>query len=141
MWESFPNGGCWILKVRKEPGTTRKNSKLGTMWEDLLIAIIGEAFEEPDVVGVALSIRPKEDLLSVWNRDNEKSPNVRFKIGEKLKEVLSLEDSAVVEYKDNSSSMKDQSTFRNAKPYIYAATAAAPGPGGAPEDGAEAASA
>jgi hypothetical protein len=31
---------------------------------------VGEAFEEPDVVGVALSMRAKEDVLSVWLRDS-----------------------------------------------------------------------
>ncbi len=31
---------------------------------------MGEAFEEPDVVGVALSMRAKEDVLSVWLRDS-----------------------------------------------------------------------
>jgi len=132
MWESFPTGGCWILKIKKDG--SKKNPRLGSMWEELLFATIGEAFEEPDVVGIVLSIRNKEDLLSIWNRDNDANSTVRFKIGDRLREVLNLDEKDVVEYKDNSSSMKDRSTFRNAKPYIFAATHASP----VPEDGEEA---
>ena len=38
---------------------------------------IGELFEEPDVVGVALKIRAKEDSLFLWNKD----VNLRYKLG------------------------------------------------------------
>jgi translation initiation factor 4E len=74
MWEAFPNGGCWILKIKK------KANVLGKMWQDLVFAAIGEAFEELDVVGIAMAIRSKEDMLSVWNADNT-NEETRFKIG------------------------------------------------------------
>ena len=35
-----------------------------------MLGAIGEAFEEPGVLGVALAIRSKEDMLSVWHRNN-----------------------------------------------------------------------
>ena len=38
--------------------------------KDLVLAMIGECFEEPDVVGICLCIRGKEDLIAVWNGDN-----------------------------------------------------------------------
>lgn len=59
------------------------------MWEELvrtylcpfsqikLIATIGEVFEEPDLVGVVLRIRKKEDSLVLWNKDH----NLRYRIG------------------------------------------------------------
>ena len=59
MWEAFPNGGCWILKIKK------KANVLGKMWQDLVLAAVGEAFEQQDVVGIAMAIRSKEDMLSV----------------------------------------------------------------------------
>jgi len=115
-WEVFPKGGTWIIKVRK------KNGVISRLWEELLFACVGELFAEPDIVGVMLSIRNRDDLLSVWNQDNVKNPDVRFKIGEKLREILNLDESTQVEYKHFESAMRDGSSFRNAKPYVYAAT-------------------
>jgi len=37
-----------------------------------LFAAIGELFEEPQVVGVEVSIRSKEDGLAVWTKTNQK---------------------------------------------------------------------
>ena len=34
--QTFPKGGCWIIKVKK------RNGVIGRMWEDLLFACIGE---------------------------------------------------------------------------------------------------
>jgi len=116
-WEVFPKGGTWIIKVRK------KNGVINRLWEELLFACVGEMFEaSSDIVGVMLSIRNRDDLLSVWNKDNVKDPEVRFKIGEKLREILNLDESTQVEYKHFKSAIKDGSSFRNAKAYMYAAT-------------------
>lgn len=112
--QRFPSGGCWILKVKKKAGI------LARLWEQLCIAAVGEAFEEPDVVGVALSIRAKEDVLSVWLRDSSNAL-AKIKLGEKMNEILVLGPYTSLEYKNFSTSMKDGSTFRNAKPYVYAA--------------------
>jgi translation initiation factor 4E len=116
MWECFPRGGCWILKIRKKRDS--ESSVLGKMWQDLVFAAIGEIFEEPDVVGVSLSIRSKEDFITVWNADN-RNDEIRFKIGEKMKEILDLEPSTVIEYKHNANSMVDHSSFKHAKPYVF----------------------
>jgi translation initiation factor 4E len=116
MWETFPTGGCWILKVRKKiPGL------LDRMWEELMLGALGEAFEEPDVVGVVVSIRKAEDRLSVWHADDTE-PRVRNKIGEHLKSILTHGVGHTVEYKSNASSMKDGSTFRNTKTYQFVVT-------------------
>lgn len=120
MWEAYPHGGCWILKIKK-----RKDgniSVLGKMWQDLVIATVGEAFEEPDVVGISVCIRKNEDLLSVWNADN-RNDEIRFQIGERLKKILDLEPATIIEYKHHAESMQDRSTFRNAKAYVFAAAA------------------
>lgn len=118
MWEAYPRGGCWILKVkkRKESGA----SVLGKLWQEMVIAAIGEAFEEPDVCGISICIRRVEDLITVWNCDS-RNDEVRFHIGEKMKQILDLEPSTIVEYKYHAESMNDKSTFRNAKPYVFAA--------------------
>jgi hypothetical protein len=110
-----------LLQVRKDTKDgNKKNPILSKLWETLLFGTVGEHFEESDVVGCVLAIRPKEDILSVWNKDNEANPNVRFQIGERLKSLLTLDDNSTIEYKDNQSSMRDKSSFRNARPYMFA---------------------
>jgi translation initiation factor 4E len=47
------------LKIKK------KANVLGKMWQDLNFALIGEAFETLNVVGIAMAIRSKEDMISV----------------------------------------------------------------------------
>jgi len=116
-WETFPNGGMWIIKVRKGNGV------ISRLWEELTFAAVAELFEEPDVAGICLSSRGRDDNLSVWNRDNSLS-EIRFNIGEKLKEILNLDESTLVEYKFFKSAIRDGSGFRNAKPYVYAAQGA-----------------
>ncbi|KAK8807181.1 hypothetical protein WA158_003940 [Blastocystis sp. Blastoise] len=128
-WESYPDGGCWILKVKKTSGV------LGKLWQDLCFATIGEEFEEPNVVGVMLARRGKEDMVSVWN-----SGNMSFSsIGERLKEILGLDPSTVIEYKMHQQSLIDGSTFRNAQAYVFAAkpTAAVAAPEEAPKEEAK----
>mmetsp|Transcript_3605 Transcript_3605/g.5593 ORF Transcript_3605/g.5593 Transcript_3605/m.5593 type:complete len:237 (-) Transcript_3605:165-875(-) len=117
MWECFPKGGCWILKVKKKLDTGA--SVLGKMWHDMVLSTIGELFEEPDVVGISVHIRSREDLISVWNKDNT-NDDVRFHIGEKMKQILDLEPSTMIEYKHHATSMRDMSSFRNAKGYVFA---------------------
>ena len=109
-WESFPEGGCWILKVRKKPGVLSK------LWQDLVFATIGECFEEPDVCGVMMAVRNRMDMISVWNA----TPQARYQIGAKLKKILHLDLGAVLDYKFHFNSLQDGSTFRNARPYVFA---------------------
>lgn len=118
LWEAYPRGGCWILKIKKK--TDVGASVLGNMWQDIVLAAIGEAFEEPDVVGISVCIRKNEDMLSVWNSDS-RNTDIKFNIGEKMKQFLDLEPETVLEYKHHSESMADLSTFRNAKQYVQIA--------------------
>lgn len=131
MWEAYPRGGCWILKVKKRKDSGA--SVLGKMWQDLVFAAIGEAFEEPDVVGISVCIRKEQDLLSIWNADN-RNDEIRFKIGESMKRILDLEPSTVIEYKHHAVSMQDMSTFRNAKAYVFSPTSPPPPPKTAEEE-------
>jgi len=111
-WESFPTGGAWIIKISK------RESFLDGLWEELLMATIGENFLTPELVGVLLSIRKEACMITVWNRDNTKN-DVRFRVGERLKEILNLDEESTVEYKFFSEAVKDKSTHRNATQYTY----------------------
>lgn len=115
MWEEFPEGGCWIIRIKRKVSLGYVNR----MWENLLMACVGEAFEMPDVVGCVLSTRSKDDVLSIWNLNNRVT-QARFRIGEKLKEVLDLDMNALIQYKDHMQSLHDYSTYRNAKNYMFA---------------------
>eukprot|EP00727_Mastigamoeba_balamuthi_P012455 m51a1_g7832 hypothetical protein (214) ;mRNA; f:166414-167679 len=101
MWENWPNGGCWIVKVAK------KSPELDRMWEDLLFAAIGELFAEPEVMGVVASVRKKYDTVCVWMNSDVR------RVGEKIKSLLGLTGD-MIEYKSNKTAMKDGSTYRNA---------------------------
>ncbi len=85
------------------------------LWEELCFACIGELFEHPDVVCVALNTRAKEDVLALWTSSTE----AQFVIGKKLKELCNLDESTQVDYKTFRSAMKDGSSFKNAKAYVY----------------------
>jgi translation initiation factor 4E len=89
------------------------------MWQSLLLAAIGEFFEEPNVVGVTVAVRTKENLLSIWNLDAD-NEGIRLRIGEKLREILSLQSGDLLEYKKHSTSLRDLSCYRNAKAYVVA---------------------
>lgn len=44
------------------------------LWENLVLALIGDQFEEEDLVcGCVLSVRSQEDIISVWHQDEKKA--------------------------------------------------------------------
>ncbi|KAI0282982.1 translation initiation factor eIF 4e-like domain-containing protein [Russula brevipes] len=114
VWEDPLNlpGGKWILRLRK--GVADR------IWEDLVLALIGDQFagvapphedEWPEICGCTISVRQSEDILSVWNRIDE--PKLRERIRDRIRAVLHLPSSTIMEYKSNNDSMADKSSFRN----------------------------
>ncbi|KAI9450757.1 translation initiation factor eIF 4e-like domain-containing protein [Russula earlei] len=114
VWEDPLNlpGGKWILRLRK--GVADR------IWEDLVLALIGDQFagvapthedEWPEICGCTISVRQNEDILSVWNRIDE--PKLRERIRDRIRAVLHLPQSTIMEYKSNNDSMADNSSFRN----------------------------
>ena len=63
--------------------------------------------------------------MKVWNSNNM-NPDTRFKIGEKLKEILDLDLHALIQYKENYESIQDGSTYRNARNYVFQPTQTQP---------------
>jgi len=106
VWEDPMNidGGKWIVRLRK--GVADR------LWEDLVLATIGDQFEESDsVCGCVLSVRMQEDILSVWHRD-EKDTAAKNRIKETIRRCLNLPPSMAMEYKTNNDSLQDKSSFR-----------------------------
>lgn len=62
VWEdpSNLNGGKWIMRLKK--GIASR------IWEDVLMALIGEQLNAQNGIinGVVLSVKPLEDVLSIW---------------------------------------------------------------------------
>eukprot|EP00347_Sterkiella_histriomuscorum_P001517 403371728 len=112
MWEESPNGGIWIVKIKKE-------DNIDKMWEVLLLALISEQFEEPKVIGLGLSLRTKERLVEIWLKDG-RNDKVRTNVSNKLRQLLGLDPSSVtLYYKEHQKSIKDQSTMKNAEGFKF----------------------
>ncbi|MCL4121463.1 UNVERIFIED_CONTAM: hypothetical protein GTU68_025151 [Idotea baltica] len=69
MWEDKRNnkGGRWIINLSKHQRAT----ELDIFWLEMLLLLIGEAFEEhsDEVCGAVVNIRGKGDKVGVWTRD------------------------------------------------------------------------
>jgi hypothetical protein len=67
FWEDENNthGGRWTMRIRKQGSHV--------LWEEVLMAIVGEQLDGNEVMGAVLSVRYHDDHISVWNRsaDNE----------------------------------------------------------------------
>ncbi|KAL1917632.1 uncharacterized protein VTP21DRAFT_4025 [Calcarisporiella thermophila] len=107
VWEDDANinGGKWIVRLKK--------GLASRLWENLLLAVIGEQFDVGDeICGLVISIRSSEDILSLWNRSANEG-RINLKIRDTLKRVLGLPMDTVMEYKAHTDALRDNSSFRN----------------------------
>jgi len=69
MWEDKSNrdGGRWLINVDKG----RRNELLDRYWLELLLAMVGEQFDEfgDQICGAVVNIRNKGDKISLWTRE------------------------------------------------------------------------
>ncbi len=116
-WEDWPEGGCWILQVKKKEDAHLYNLK----WERLVFACIAEEFQD-NVVGLVLSVRQKKNLIEIWIK-TAKDEEERIKIGEKIRDILELEPQNLVFYfKEHQKSLKEGSTLRGVEHYSFIST-------------------
>ncbi|KAF1745834.1 hypothetical protein GCK72_022281 [Caenorhabditis remanei] len=107
VWEDPANckGGKWIIRLKK--GLSAR------IWENLLMAIVGEQFLIGDeLCGAVCSIRNQEDIISLWNRNADETP-VTNRIRDTLRSVLELPQNTVLEYKRHDDCLRDQSSYRH----------------------------
>ena len=95
IWEDAENkqGGKWLIRVKKEFSDR--------LWEDLLLAIVGNQFESSggygEVCGAVISIRETHDVISLWIKSTNKI--VRDKIRDSIKYVLKLPGRTILEWR------------------------------------------
>ena len=102
MWEDEANkkGARWILRLRK--GST------SVFWEELLLCMIGEQFDVTnEICGIAVSMRPNEDIISVWVRSGADQA-VKESTRDTLKKIWNLNESVVLEYKQHPTNPRPQ---------------------------------
>lgn len=112
MWEDVNNvqGGRWLVVVDKQ----RRTQLLDHYWLELLMAIVGEQFDEfgEYVCGAVVNVRQKGDKVSLWTRDATRD-DVNLRIGQILKQKLSIPDSEILRYEvHKDSSARTSSTVK-----------------------------
>jgi len=97
MWEDEQNvkGGRWLCVVEK----AKRAQQLDHYWLELLMAIIGEQFEEhgEQICGAVVNVRQKGDKVSLWTRDALKD-DINLRIGQIVKSKLDVPDSEPIRY-------------------------------------------
>ncbi|VDM37808.1 unnamed protein product [Toxocara canis] len=97
MWEDENNvkGGRWLVVVDKQ----KRAQLLDHYWLELLMAIIGEQFEDNGeyICGAVVNVRQKGDKVSLWTRDSLKD-EVNLRIGQILKAKLEIPDNEPIRY-------------------------------------------
>jgi len=102
MWEDQHNveGGRWLIQVDRN----RRNELLDHYWLELLMAVIGEQFDDHGeyICGLVINVRQKGDKVSLWTRDATKE-EINRRIGQIAKAKLSIADTINYEqHKDTS---------------------------------------
>ena len=107
MWEDEQNkqGGKWMVRLKK--GIASR------VWEELLLAIIGEQFDVgQEICGAVVSVRHNEDIISVWNRSTD-NKEATSKIRDQIQRILKIPKFISIEYKKHMDAKADGSSFRN----------------------------
>ncbi|XP_072383182.1 eukaryotic translation initiation factor 4E-1A-like isoform X1 [Diabrotica undecimpunctata] len=96
MWEDDANkrGGRWLLSLEKK----QRNNDLDRYWLDIILCLIGEAFENSEeICGAVVNIRQKGDKIAVWTADARNNAAV-LEIGRILKERLHIPSRVTLGY-------------------------------------------
>ena len=108
--EANKNGGKWIVRLKKEISSRS--------WENVILAMLGEQFiVGNELCGAVISIRPAEDIISLWNRTASDTA-ITGRIRDTLTQIMQLPRNTVIEYKAHNQSIKDKSSFRNTDVFI-----------------------
>jgi len=108
MWEDEANkrGGRWLISLEKK----QRSNELDRYWLDVILCLIGEAFENSDeICGAVVNIRGKGDKIAIWTRDIQNTA-ANMEIGRKLKERLHIPPRTTIAYQSHRDSADKQSS-------------------------------
>jgi hypothetical protein len=74
-------------------------------WEKLIFALVGEQFDEPNMLGAVFSIRGRETILEIWF-NYFKIEKVKDSVAQKLRYLLQLDENFTIYFKDNERSLQ-----------------------------------
>ena len=119
LWECCPDSGCWLLRFKRTADLKEINLK----WEKVVLSLITEQFDEPHMLGAVLSIRGRETIIEIWF-NYFKYDKIKNMVAVKFGKLIlgnqnESESSTTLYFKDNSQSMLDKSTLRNAETYSF----------------------
>jgi translation initiation factor 4E len=92
VWEDeqCKSGGKWAIKIGKQ--YTNK------YWEDLILALIGDQFEDQgEVLGLVANLRKEFDTIQIWNRSGTDQTKIA-QLKKDLERILDLKEDMVLEY-------------------------------------------
>ena len=112
LWENCPDSGYWFHRVNEE-----EEKDVNYQWEKIVFALIGEQFNEANILGAVLSIRGRETIIQLWF-NYFSYDQIKDGLSEKFKKILGIEKPMIF-FKDNKQSMQDKSSLRNAERYNY----------------------
>ena len=112
LWENSPDSGYWFHRFNEE-----EEKDINFQWEKIIFALIGEQFDEANILGAVLSIRGKETIIQLWF-NYFGYEQIKDNVSEKFKKILGF-DNQIIYFKDNKQSIQDRSSLRNAQKYKY----------------------
>ena len=112
LWENSPDSGYWFHRFNEE-----EEKDINFQWEKIIFALIGEQFDEANILGAVLSIRGKESIIQLWF-NYFGYEQIKDNVFEKFKKILGF-DNQIIYFKDNKQSIQDRSSLRNAQKYKY----------------------
>jgi hypothetical protein len=68
------------------------------------------------MLGAVLSIRGRETIIEIWF-NYLKNLSIKAIVAEKMRELLNIDQSVLLYFKDNEKSLQDRSTLKNAETY------------------------
>ncbi|KAI8462580.1 MAG: eukaryotic initiation factor [Monoraphidium minutum] len=87
------NGGCWTATV---PRTPNASQLLDAWWLHVVLACIGEQFEEGDeVCGVTVNIRNGKNRIEMWTK-TAANEALQISVGKQLKSLLDMSDNTKI---------------------------------------------
>lgn len=133
MWEDPLNaqGGKWVVRFKRQKHNNINNSselnfdKITSLkqiryqsalyWENLILALIGGSLQDNDqILGIVISVRRDEDILSIWTRQGE-DEQTNDKILGQIQQILGLQD-CKFEYKIHAQSKEGAERYNPTNP-------------------------